>query len=187
MKTLFETDRLRVSPLTPESIDAAAGDRKLLAQLLEAEVSVEWPEAEMREFLPLLAEQLRANPAKMQWGGVMISKVEPKLLGDIGFHAGGSFGPLSRGADCEVGYSVLEPFRNRGYATEGLRGLLKWGFTRLKLGRVVGRCEVSNVASQRVLERSGMRLLGVEPHPSYGELVVYEVSGYDYRLRSGEQ
>ncbi len=187
MKSLFETDRLRVAPLTPESIEAAAGDRKLLGELLGAEVSMDWPEAEMREFLPLLAEQLRANPAKIQWGGVMISKLEPKLVGDVGFHGGGSFGPLSLGADCEVGYSVLQPFRNRGYATEGLRGLLMWGFTRLKLGRVVGRCEVSNVASQRVLERSGMRFLGVEPHPSYGELVVYEISGYDYRLRSVEQ
>lgn len=45
----------------------------------------------------------------------------------------------------------------RGYATEGAREMLRLGFERSGLHRIVGRLDGRNVASARVLEKLGMR------------------------------
>lgn len=57
----------------------------------------------------------------------------------------------------EVGY-ILHPDRHgRGYATEGAGEMLRLGFERFDLHRIVGRLDGRNAASARVLEKLGMR------------------------------
>ena len=46
---------------------------------------------------------------------------ERGMLGHIGFHGR----PDGRGA-AELGYTVLPPFRRRGYALEAAQGLMDW-------------------------------------------------------------
>jgi RimJ/RimL family protein N-acetyltransferase len=57
----------------------------------------------------------------------------------------------------EIGFIVHPDHQGRGYATEATRVLLHLAFDELKLHRVVGRVEVRNTASARVLEKLGMR------------------------------
>jgi RimJ/RimL family protein N-acetyltransferase len=57
----------------------------------------------------------------------------------------------------EIGFIVHPDHHGQGYATEAGRALLGIGFDELKLHRVIGRAEVRNVASARVLEKLGMR------------------------------
>lgn len=57
----------------------------------------------------------------------------------------------------EVGY-ILHPDRHgRGYATEGARAMVRLGFERFGLHRIIGRLDGRNAASARVLEKLGMR------------------------------
>ena len=58
----------------------------------------------------------------------------------------------------EVGYVVHPDHHGRGYATEAVGALLRLGFERYDLHRIVGRLDARNRASARVLERLGMRL-----------------------------
>ena len=57
----------------------------------------------------------------------------------------------------EVGYLFNPAHAGRGYATEASRALLQVGFEELGLHRIIGRLDVRNAASARVLERLGMR------------------------------
>ena len=55
----------------------------------------------------------------------------------------------------EIGYWVDPAARNRGVATEAVRAVCRWAFTRLDLEIIEWRTEVGNVASRRVAERAG--------------------------------
>lgn len=68
----------------------------------------------------------------------------------------------------EVGYILHPDHHGRGYATEGTREMLRLGFERCGLHRIVGRLDGRNAASARVLEKLGMRR---EAHLVRNELV----------------
>ncbi len=57
----------------------------------------------------------------------------------------------------EIGYIIDPRFGGRGYATEIAREMLRLGFDELGLHRIVGRIYAPNTASERVLQRLGMR------------------------------
>ncbi|MFL5796488.1 MAG: GNAT family N-acetyltransferase [Actinomycetota bacterium] len=57
----------------------------------------------------------------------------------------------------EIGFVVHPDHQGRGYATEAAGALLRIAFEDLELHRVVGRLEARNLASERVLQKLGMR------------------------------
>lgn len=77
------------------------------------------------------------------------------LIGDVAFW----LDPARPAA--EIGYSLHPDHQGRGYAGEAVAALLAalgaGGITRVEAG-----CEPENVASQRLLERSGFSFVGVE-------------------------
>ena len=56
----------------------------------------------------------------------------------------------------EVWYKIHKDYWGRGYASDALTKLLEFGFNELKLHRIEAGCAVENIASIRVLEKSGM-------------------------------
>ena len=62
-----------------------------------------------------------------------------------------------RGPEVEVGYRLKSPFWGKGYATEAARAWIAHGLEQLRLDRIVGVTHPENVASQRVLEKAGLR------------------------------
>jgi aminoglycoside 6'-N-acetyltransferase len=61
-----------------------------------------------------------------------------------------------------IGFTLAREHQGHGYATEAVRALLgelfRGGlFTEIPLHRVTAECGADNLASQRVLERVGMR------------------------------
>ncbi|HKD97214.1 MAG TPA: GNAT family protein [Micromonosporaceae bacterium] len=57
----------------------------------------------------------------------------------------------------EVGFVFNPEVSGLGLATEAAREIMRYGFTELGLHRVIGRCDVRNAASARLMERLGMR------------------------------
>ena len=68
------------------------------------------------------------------------------------------------GATAEVGYSVLEEYRNRGVATEAVRALVDEAFYKTTVRRLRAYCVPENMASRKVLERIGFTDDGILPH-----------------------
>ena len=59
--------------------------------------------------------------------------------------------------EMELGYRLMRRFWGRGYATEGSRALVEKAFIDWDIDRVVAATLVGNTASQRVMEKCGLR------------------------------
>ena len=63
---------------------------------------------------------------------------------------------LDETAETEVKYLLKRSHWGRGLATEGARRSIQYAFTELDLDMIVGLVHPENIASQRVLEKSGL-------------------------------
>lgn len=76
----------------------------------------------------------------------------------------------------QVGYVLDTAFWGRGYATEMTRALVDYGFHERGLAQITAITDLANTASQRVLEKCGLRRCGerVLAHPVFrGELLAW--------------
>jgi len=62
--------------------------------------------------------------------------------------------------DLEIGYMVLRDNWGQGLGTEIARGLSDYAFSQFEAPQVVAYVDLEHRASQRVLEKSGFRLVG---------------------------
>jgi RimJ/RimL family protein N-acetyltransferase len=67
---------------------------------------------------------------------------------------------IPRTVEVEVGYRLRHEAWGQGFATEGARELVRYGFDGLGLYRIIGLTDPDNVASQRVLMKSGLAEAG---------------------------
>ena len=56
-----------------------------------------------------------------------------------------------------IGWALGVDYRGNGYATEGARALIVYGFSELDLHRIYAKTSHVNIASWKVMERVGMR------------------------------
>ncbi|MDG4764885.1 GNAT family N-acetyltransferase [Solwaraspora sp. WMMD406] len=73
-------------------------------------------------------------------------------------------GPVARGGqitDVELGYRLRRVFWGYGYASEGARELIRLAFSHPTVDRVFAETMAVNVASRRVMEAVGLRLVRV--------------------------
>lgn len=61
--------------------------------------------------------------------------------------------------DVSLGYRLRRAVWGQGYATEGARALIRKGFAEVGVRRVLATTYEHNLASRRVMERVGMRLV----------------------------
>jgi ribosomal-protein-alanine N-acetyltransferase len=89
----------------------------------------------------------------------------------------------------EIGWRMAPRFWGRGYASEGARLALDFGFERLRLQEIVSFTATENWRSRRVMERLGMRRNAAEDfdHPRIEaghplrRHVLYRLTAKDYR------
>lgn len=62
--------------------------------------------------------------------------------------------------DVEVGYRLLPGAWGQGFATEGAKAIVDYGFDDLGLYRIIGVTHPGNKASQRVLQKAGLEDAG---------------------------
>jgi ribosomal-protein-alanine N-acetyltransferase len=90
------------------------------------------------------------------WGIVQKSEYAvSKLIGTFGFH---HILPLQNQA--EIGYTLSKAFWGRGFISEALLAVSKFGFEHVQLHSIIARSAPQNVASVRVLQKFGFRCTG---------------------------
>jgi len=90
----------------------------------------------------------------------------------------------------EIGYILVPSANGHGYATEASARMIQFAFEELGVHRVVGRIEARNSASERVLQRLGMRK---EAHliqnewvkGEWNDEIVYAITEPEWRLQQG--
>lgn len=74
----------------------------------------------------------------------------------------------------DIGFATLPAFERQGYTYEAASGLLKYGREKLGFDAILGITTKENSASQRVLEKIGLKPRGkVKSPPENEELLLY--------------
>lgn len=158
--TVLETDRLLLRPMT----DA---DREPFAAMnADPEVMRWFPETLSRAESDAAMDRIRDAVARNGFGWNAIEvKGGPGFIGFVGLNVPGyalPFGPC-----VEIGWRLAREAWGQGYASEGARACLAFGFGRLGLAEIVSFTAVGNQRSQAVMQRLGMTrdLEGDFDHP----------------------
>lgn len=105
-----------------------------------------------REILPRFLQYREHSTGHGHWAA--IEKATGDFLGWFGLV------PSEGDADtAELGYRLRRAAWGKGYGTEGARTLIRHGFTRLGAQRIIATTYQDNLASRRVMEKTGMRLV----------------------------
>jgi RimJ/RimL family protein N-acetyltransferase len=140
--TAIETRRLVVRPFRPDDW------HDLFAYLALPEVYAFEPGE------PIDAEQARDLAADRSRGGAFWAvelRAERRMVGHLSF---GRVEPAEL-QTYELGFIFNPGDQRQGYATEAARGLVHHAFTAMGAHRVTAQCHPANVASWRVLEKTG--------------------------------
>jgi ribosomal-protein-alanine N-acetyltransferase len=154
---ILKTMRLTLDPVTLANADA-------LWRIMQAAHLREYqdvPRYTVHEFRDRVAARPKAfHPracGRFEWLITMNAEYTP--LGWVSLRLGEHAGSVA-----EMGYSILEPYRKRGYAEEGVRSVLDEAFLTARLDAVEAACVVENAASQRVLDKLGFTQLRLQRH-----------------------
>ncbi len=80
--------------------------------------------------------------------------------------------------EIDLGYRFLPEYWGLGLATEASQAILKYGFNKLHLSRIIAIAMKENKASIRVMEKVGMEFDKYAPYEPGGEDVVWYRSDY---------
>ena len=105
------------------------------------------------------------------WG--VEHKNDRKLIGTCGF-----LDWNLQHARAEIGYALSRRYWGRGLATEAVQAVIAFGFSRMALNRIQGRCEVENVASGRVMEKAGLKFEGLLREHEFSKGAYADISMY---------
>jgi RimJ/RimL family protein N-acetyltransferase len=175
----IHTKRLRLVPYTTTLRVAAAFDQTRLATLLGTVIADEWPyphlmaddddeesvddqspavEADPPTVLDLLdVSSALYQPADQVWSWLIIHQQDNRLIGDIGTTNPPRDAPDER--SMQIGYSLVPEYQRHGYMTEAARAYVAWAFTHPELEWIFAATQAANVASRRVLEKLGGRII----------------------------
>ena len=133
---MIETERLYI---TPQSIEE-------IGTLREKESDPEMKKA----YSEMLDAMLHLN-GREEWGSDWkISLKTGEAIGGIGFRGI----PDAQGI-VEIGYGIDKAYRQKGYATEALSGMVKWAMRQNGVQCITAQTEPNNKISQKVLVYNG--------------------------------
>jgi ribosomal-protein-alanine N-acetyltransferase len=156
------TARLRMRPLNMSDLDA-------LTEIYQHPLVAQWIGAHTREDVERELGQHIETQATLGFSFWAIEdRASGRLIGDCGLQ------PLEhRGPEVELGYDLHPSAWGRGLATEAAREVVRRAFGPLSLEHIVAVVKPENVASQRVLEKAGLRHTGTRE--AYDEqMLLYE-------------
>lgn len=156
----IRTERLDLIPGTLEILEANRDDRQKLARLLSAAVPGSWPpplldDETLGEFIQMISGE--DDPLFGAWYWVLDDPAagERTLIGT----GGTATSPTAEDAVL-IGYSVLDEFQSRGYATEAIRHLIPALFSLPGIRQIEAAIYPDLGAPIRVLEKNGFTRAG---------------------------
>jgi [ribosomal protein S5]-alanine N-acetyltransferase len=163
MQNRFEvsTPRLILVGADEASLRAELSSREALAVAIDAIVTAAWPpEHHDRNVIEWVLGSLSTLAPEDPWRFFYMVLNSPRtLIGTCGFK-----GAPDGNACVEVGYSVLEQFRRRGFASEAVLALMSLAFAR-GASEVAAETFPSLAPSLRVMQKCGMSSVGEGSEP----------------------
>ncbi len=147
---IIRTDRLILRPWKEEDLPSFA------ALNADPKVMEYFPATLSKAESDQLAQRIKTKMDEKGWGlwAVSVPGIAD-FIGFIGLNREDSFSAPFTPA-VEVGWRIAFEHWGKGYATEGAKAALAYGFETLHLGEIVSFTATQNMRSRRVMERIGM-------------------------------
>ena len=163
---LINSERLFVRTPRPEDFDplyqAVLSDAEVMRLAFQGQLSD-------RDRAIEIFSSVLDHDATGRKPGILIERSTNDLIG----FAGPLLCSVLGAPDYEIGFVLARRSWGRGYASEIGRAQIEYGFTTLKLDRVLAQVSPENAASVRVLERLGMQLCTTIEASGRGVRLVY--------------
>ena len=115
---------------------------------------------------------MRGDPSLQPWlaRAMVLPQRERPMIGHVGFH-----GPPDGQGAAEMGYTVLPPYRRRGYALEAAQGMMEWA--EREHGARLFRLSISpaNAPSLAMATKLGFRHVGEQVDEEDGPELILEL------------
>lgn len=151
-KSIIQTERLILRQWRQEDLEP-------FAQLnADPRVREYFPGVLSRQESDASVELMSNHIEKYAWGFWAASLIETdEFIGFIGLEDVHFSAPFNRSTPAiEIGWRLAYNYWGKGYATEGAKGALQYGFNTLNLEEIVSFTAVQNMRSRRVMEKIGM-------------------------------
>ena len=150
---VLETSRLVLRKLELADVDDMYG----YASDPEVTRYVTWDAHISREntlgYLKFLQQRYKTDRC-LVWGVVL--KENNKLIGTCDYVR------IDNTSKCGIlGYALAREYWNQGLMSEAVRAIIDFGFEVLDLNRIEAHCMVANLASERVMQKTGMTFEGI--------------------------
>ena len=168
MKILLETERLILRYFTPEDAEHIfkLHNDKDVMKYIPHKQPLNVPMEKCEKFINLCVEQYDRKP-----GYGLFAAVKKDTREFIGWN---EINNLDYTDDIEIGYRYFKNYWGKGYATEASTALVDYGFSQLNLEKLVGVAMPGNKASLRVLEKIGMKYIGLRRYYG-GDFAYYQI------------
>jgi len=172
------TGRIQLVPIKLLHVLALSRDRSELAALLDVSVPASWPFFPEAFQLPPGAVP-DASAFESDWPGLFfIHPAMKTLVGSGGFKGG----PDDAGV-VEIGYEIASEYWNRGFGTEAARGMADIAFSRAEVQVVMAHTLAETNASNRILQKLGMKFVAEIVDPDDGPIWRWHLSRAEYEAR----
>lgn len=176
---IFESERLRFRRWKDN-------DRQVFARMnADPEVMEYFPAPLSRDESDRLIDRFEQHTEEKGFGIWAVERKEDgAFIGFIGLLEV-SFEADFQGA-VEIGWRLDNKFWKRGYATEGAKACLDYGFNALGLSEILSFTATLNQPSETVMQRIGMKKAGEFDHPKLERgsplkrHVLYKITAADY-------
>jgi ribosomal-protein-alanine N-acetyltransferase len=174
----IRSQRLELVSISPDFIEALLAERRRDAEA-EATLTLPdgWPGSHDGGFLRFRLRQMREEPEIQEWFvyAVVLPDGERPMIGHAGFHGPPGVNAIKAPDAVEVGYSIFEPYRRRGYATEVVHALIDWASHEHGIRRFIASISPENVPSLALVRRLGFKHTGQHWDEEDGEELEFEL------------
>lgn len=178
MKIILETDRLILREINLEDTQ----DMLRLHSIPEVQKYTGDPLVESEEKMAAIIETRIKNYEKYGYGRwATILKNTNQFIGWSGLAY------LEEIDEIDVGYRFLPEYWGKGLATEATIAILNYAYEDLKLKKIIALAMKENIASIRVMEKSGMTFDKIAPFEACGGEVVWYTSNREQFLTAKQK
>jgi [ribosomal protein S5]-alanine N-acetyltransferase len=148
----LEAERLELIPLQIHNLELALENYEQLQVNMGLRVSDTILDQEMENAMRIRLKKVLEDPENYLWltNWAIVLKKENQIIGYIMIK-----GCPNENGEVIVGYGIDEIYRHNGYATEAVKGLIKWIFKNPKALSVIADTEKDNIPSHKVLQNAG--------------------------------
>jgi ribosomal-protein-alanine N-acetyltransferase len=167
----IRTERLQLVPFDPAAIRRLIeGDRPEAERVLGRILPDEFPNGdELEGFLPIQLHRMEQSPKRRAWMARLMVSRQDGVVGHCCFH-----GPPEMIGRAEIGYTVFEPFRGRGFAKEAAGALVRWAFEQGEK-KVFATVSPNNAPSLAVVRALGFQQTGTQQDEVDGLELVFTI------------